>query len=299
MAYDECGRHKVNAIAKTAKELVVGVIVAASSCMLTFPAVAAPVPVGRAEAKDVITIYHLEGRRSLRVIWLCEELGLPYNLMFKPGDFAASSAMLQKVNPIVPMYPTVIADGHLMIESGAILEYILSRYAKGKLQPAEDSADYPYYLQFLHFAEGTAMARQYAQFFASLVAKIPVDEVPMGRSQTKDDGKGFRAVGNRAVLEYLDDFLGKHPYFGGSEFSAADIMMSFPIRGSNLAVYQDTMEYRNIAAWRLRVETRPAFIRANNIGTPQGWDEYGMPKTMPHPFKDPPIKPGVPRPPGF
>src|SRR5262245_15416265 len=107
-----------------------------------------------AAADDVVTIYHLEGRRSLRVIWLCEELGIPYKLMFKPvdpahPDFSASRAMLLKVNPLMPMWPTVVYKGNVLVESGAILQLLLARYGQGRLEPPVDSADYAYHLQWM------------------------------------------------------------------------------------------------------------------------------------------------------
>src|SRR5215207_5195127 len=90
-----------------------------------------------------ITIYHLEGRRSERIVWLMEELGLPYKLEFKRGDLAGSMASIKAINPGMPVAPTVKYGDQVIVESGAIIETILNRHAPGKLQPALDSPDYP------------------------------------------------------------------------------------------------------------------------------------------------------------
>src|SRR5215213_7878451 len=81
-----------------------------------------------------ITIYHLEGRRSERIVWLMEELGLPYKLEFKRGDLAGSMAAIKAINPGMPVAPTVKYGDQVIVESGAIIETILNRHAPGKLQ---------------------------------------------------------------------------------------------------------------------------------------------------------------------
>lgn len=86
-------------------------------------------------AMPEITIYHLEGRRSERIVWLMEELGLPYKLVFTRGDLAKSMAAIRAVNPGMPVAPTVTIGNEVMTESGAIIETIINRYAPGKLTP--------------------------------------------------------------------------------------------------------------------------------------------------------------------
>ncbi|HEY5761221.1 MAG TPA: glutathione S-transferase N-terminal domain-containing protein, partial [Steroidobacter sp.] len=86
-------------------------------------------------APPSIAIYQLEGRRSERIVWLMEELGLPYDLQFKRGDLVGSMAAIRAINPIVPMAPTVQYGDQVLVESGAIIETILNRHAPGKLQP--------------------------------------------------------------------------------------------------------------------------------------------------------------------
>ena len=111
-----------------------------------------------------VTIYHLEGRRSERVVWLMEELGLPYKLEFKRGDLGASMAAIKAINPGMPVAPTVKYGDQVIVESGAIIETILNRHAPGKLQPALDSPDYPYHLIWMHYAEGSLAARLFQDY---------------------------------------------------------------------------------------------------------------------------------------
>jgi glutathione S-transferase len=94
-------------------------------------------------AAPELTIYHIEGRRSQRVVWLCEEIGLLYKLSFRRGDVLGSMQDIEKVSPLMHMAPVIRYGGVQMVESGAILEYLLSQRGHGKLVPVADSPDYP------------------------------------------------------------------------------------------------------------------------------------------------------------
>ena len=103
-------------------------------------ATAAPASKAAAAPLD-LTIYHIEGRRSERIVWLCEELGVPYKLEYKQGDIAASMKTIHEVSPLMPVAPTVRIGDQVMVESGAIIELILAREGKGRLQPPVNSPD--------------------------------------------------------------------------------------------------------------------------------------------------------------
>ena len=122
----------------------------------------------RGEPLPDITIYHLEGRRSERIVWLMEELGFPYKLMFKRGDLMGSMAMIRAFSPIVPMAPTVRYGDQVLVESGAIIELILQRHAPGRLAPVLSSRDYPAYLKWMHYAEGSLAAHLFSDYRAWL-----------------------------------------------------------------------------------------------------------------------------------
>jgi glutathione S-transferase len=207
-------------------------------------------------AAPSIVIYHAEGRRSERIVWLCEELGLPYELKYKRGDVAGSFADIRAINPGMAVAPTVIYNGQMLNESGAIIELILDRHGKGKLQPAVSSPDYPAHLMFMHFAEGTLAA--------DVVADYRTARATTGKAPRGDETDGQRA------MRFADDFLAKHPYFGGAEFSAADIMMVFPASYAVRMNVADAAKYPHIAAWQKKMEERPAFKRMLAAARPDG-----------------------------
>lgn len=208
-------------------------------------------------ATPSIVIYHAEGRRSERVVWLCEELGLPYELKFRRGDVAGSFADIQAVNPGMRVAPTVFYNGELLVESGAILEFLLDRHGGGRLVPDVNSPDYATHLRFMHYAEGTLASDAVADY---RVARATDGKAPRGPNETD---------GQRA-MRFAEDHLAKHPYFGGSGFTAADIMMVFPISYAIRMNVADPAKYPNIAAWQAKVEARPAFQRMLAKARPDG-----------------------------
>jgi glutathione S-transferase len=208
-----------------------------------------------------LTIYHLEGRRSERIVWLCEELGLPYKLEFKRGDLAGSMQTIREINPLMPVAPTVRFGDQVMVESGAIIELILAREGKGRLAPAVNSPDYPYYLQWMHFAEGSFASRVIADYRVALAQGASKPQAQPGRPKLVD---------SEAVLKFVDTFLGQHPYFGGESFSAADIMMLFPTGLAGVVNVVNLADYPNVVAWRAKVESRPAYKKMLSIARPDG-----------------------------
>jgi glutathione S-transferase len=214
-----------------------------------------------------LTIYHIEGRRSERIVWLCEELAVPYKLEYKRGDIAASMQAIHEVSPLMPVAPTVKIGDQVMVESGAIIELILAREGKGRLQPAVNSPDYAYYLQWMHFAEGSFASRVIADYRVAMI---------QGKPKTTS---GYKLVDTEAVLAFMEDFLSKHAYFGGSAFSAADIMMLFPTNITEAFNVADLSAYPHILAWRTNVQGRPAYKKMLEVARPNGIP--GVPKPLP------------------
>lgn len=208
-----------------------------------------------AMAMPEITIYHLENRRSERIVWLMEELGLPYKLVFTRGDLAKSMAAIRAVNPGMPVAPTVTVGNEVLTESGAIIETILNRYAPGKLTPPLASADYGQHLIWLHHAEGSLAGRVIADYRVWMIAP------PKERS---------RLVDSEAEYQFAEDYLGKHPWFGGAEFTAADIMMVFPLNFGMALNIVDKTQFPNINAWKAKIEQRPAYQRMLAKARPDG-----------------------------
>ncbi|WP_296594998.1 glutathione binding-like protein [Phenylobacterium sp.] len=250
---------------------------AALASLAAAPAAAAATQ-GEGSPLPPITIYHLEGRRSERVVWLMEELGFPYKLEFKRGDLMGSMALIKAFSPIVPMAPTVKYGDQVLVESGAIMELILNRHAPGKLQPDFASTDYPHYLMWMHFAEGSLAARLFSDYRAWM------QQPPTERS---------RLVDSEAVVEFAEDFLKTHAWFGGAAFSAADIMMAFPLRVATELNLVETSQFPKVAAWKTRIEGRPAYQRMLAKARPDGM--IGALKPLPQHAPSGPRAPGAVR----
>jgi glutathione S-transferase len=235
--------------------VAVALFAALAGACTTAPAGQSGAAAEAARPMPPVTIYHLEGRRSERIVWLMEELGLPYTLEFKRGDLAGSMAAIRAVNPGMPVAPTVVLGDQVLTESGAIIETILNRYAPGKLTPALDSPDYPNHLIWMHHAEGSLASRAIADYRVWMIAP------PKERS---------RLVDSEAEVQFAEDFLARHPWFGGAEFSAADIMMVFPLNFAMQLNIVDKTQFPNINAWKAKIEARPAYQRMLAKARPDG-----------------------------
>ena len=198
----------------------------------------------------MITIYHVPGTRSVRPIWACEELDVPYEIV--PVDFSAeyrASPEWRQRNPVgkVP----AMTDGDLsMFESGAMVQYILDRYGDGRLQPTPGTAENALYLQWSWFAEST---------FAR-----PLGEIVNHNRVFGDDASAasIEEMQGRAHLcmQALNDELSDKPYLLGDTFSAADIMMGYSmLLGERLA---PTDAYPVTSAYWERLKERPACKKA-------------------------------------
>ena len=219
-----------------------------------------------ATTRDKVTIYHIEGRRSQRIIWLCEELNIPYEVMFKPGDTMASLNMLKAVNPKMAMAPTVFFRGKMMVESGGIVEYLMSQFPGGaKLAPPISSPDYADYKMWIHYSEGTAACRINAEAMRELEKKDKA-------IKPATIGGVFRIVGAQDVVDFMEAYIAQHPYFGGANFSAADLMMDFVVTYIRALPF-DPATYPQLLAWQAKVQARPAYQRALKVGVPGGMEK--------------------------
>jgi glutathione S-transferase len=219
-----------------------------------------------------IVIHHIEGRRSERIAWLCEELGWPYELQYVRGDVLGSLTALQHAH-VMRMAPIVEDGPTKMVESGAILEYLLLRYGEGRLRPPADAPQMLDYLQWMHFAEGSGMFRALIE---RMVLQLTDNKPP--------EGVAFVYVGaSKRVLDFAEDALASAPCFAGDAFTAADIMMHFPLRAAGLvlepsedltAIFRDSRcglsAYPRINGFLDRIVSRPAFQRAMVATMPDG-----------------------------
>ena len=201
----------------------------------------------------MILVHHLNDSRSQRVLWLLEELGAPYEIRHYKRDATTRLAPpeLQAVHPLGKS-PVVEADGLMLIESGAIVDYLIRRHGAGRFRPTPDTADFESYQQWLHYAEGSAMLPLLLKLYVSRLGDAGAPLWPRIDSE----------VANH--LGYIDRALAGREWLLGDTLSGADVQMSFvgeAARGLRAS-------YPNIDAWVRRFQQRPAYRRALERGGP-------------------------------
>jgi len=212
-----------------------------------------------------LVVHHLEHSRSLRVLWLLEELGLPYDIRryARDANFRAPPE-LKAVHPL-GRSPVVEVDGRVLAESGAIIEYLLEREG-GKLRPEELDAKLRYRF-FLHYAEGSAMPPLLVQLLVDRIRnqRVPFFVKPITRKIAEGVEQAFSGPAIATHFGFVENELLARPYFAGSEFTAADIQMIYPVEA---ALLRSNGDWPSLRAWRERVTARPAFQRAEAKGGP-------------------------------
>ncbi len=218
----------------------------------------------------MIILHHLENSRSQRVLWLLEELGLPYEVQRyarDPKTMLAPPALLQ-VHPLGKS--PVITDGDITVaESGAIVEHLLDAHGAGRLRPAAGTAQRRRYTYWLHFAEGSAMPFLLLKLVFDKVrtAPLPFFLKPVSKGIADQVTKTFIAPNLERQLDYMEAELKQRPWFAGDEFSAADVQMSFPLEAA-AARGGLVGRYPALAAWLAKIHARPAYQRALAVGGP-------------------------------
>jgi len=213
----------------------------------------------------MLTVCHLSTSRSERIVWLLEELGLDYRLeWFQRESTGAAPAALREIHALGKA--PVIRDGDLTLaESGAIVQYIVERHAGGRLGLAASDPRFAGYLYWMHFAEGSLMS---LMLIALVLSRIP---------EAKDSPVRARILDRLAkMLEFVDGKLAGHEWFAGDVFTAADVMMSFPLTTMKRYLPFDLAPHENIRAWVARIEARPAYARAMAIAGPDATSIPGL-----------------------
>ncbi len=214
----------------------------------------------------MLTVHHLNNSRSQRVLWLLEELGVPYEIKKYERDATTTLAPpeLQKIHPLGKS--PVVTDGDKTIaESAVILEYIVETYGGGKLVPVAGSADYWRYRYWMHYAEGSLMPYLLLRLITGRIRKAPVLVRPIAKAIAGKLDSGFVRPNLERHVAFIDGELAKAPYLAGSELTAADIQMSFPMEAI-AARYPDPPA--RIREYVTRIHERPAFKRALERGGP-------------------------------
>lgn len=201
----------------------------------------------------MLTVHHLNNSRSQRILWLLEELGAPYEIVkyqrMSPVPFAPPE--LKAVHPLGKS-PVIEDDGRVIAESGAIVDYLIETYGKGKFRPAQGSAEYWDYVQWLHFAEGSAMLPLLMALYTGMLGDAAAPLRPRVDSE----------IANH--LGFMEARLGSRDFFVGNTLTGADIMLVFVVEaaGDRLAPYPGLIKYRD------RMQSRPAYKRALDKGGP-------------------------------
>jgi len=206
----------------------------------------------------MLTVHHLGKSQSERIVWLCEELEIPYALkcyardsvtMLAPPDYKALHPM-----GTAP----VITDGELVLaESAAVVEYIIAKYGKGRLKPAPEHTDFASFLYWFHFANGTLQA-QMGRYMI------------LNRLKLAEDNPVLRATRGRVdhAFDLVNARLGEAEHLAGGEFTSADIMIGFSLTTMRYFLPYDIGRCPNIVRYLARIAQRPAYRRAMEKGDP-------------------------------
>ncbi len=214
----------------------------------------------------MLTVHHLNRSRSQRVLWLLEELGVPYEIVKYERDTKTDLAPpeLEKIHPLGKS--PVITDGDVTIaESAAILEYIVETYGNGKLVPPEDTPNYRRYRYYMHYAEGSLMPFLLLRLITTKMRRTPFIVRPIAKKIADTLEGKFVAPNLERHVAFLASELGKSDFFAGGELTAADIQMSFPMEALAARVPDVPAP---IKAWVARIHDRPAFKQAIERGGP-------------------------------
>ena len=204
----------------------------------------------------MLVVHHLGVSQSERIVWLCEELAIPYELKLYDRDPVTrlAPAVYKALHPLGTA--PIITDGDLVLpESGAIMEYIIGKYGDGRLAVKPAAPNFAAYLFWFHFANASMMPGQ----TIGPKAAAGAEETPRAR---------FMRERGELTWALVEQRLGEAPYFAGDDFTAADIIMGFPLTTMRVFAPHDLTPHPNILAYLQRIGARPAYQRAMAKGDP-------------------------------
>ena len=214
----------------------------------------------------MITVHHLNNSRSQRILWLLDELGVPYEVKRYERD-AKTMLAPPELHAVHPLGKSpVITDGDKTIaETGAIVEYLLDTYGEGRLVPAAGTPEHLRYVYWLHFAEGSAMPPLVMTLvFSAIPARVPFFIRPVAKMISETVQKSFLRPNIEAQLKLMEAELAKGGWFAGESFTAADVMMSFPVEAA--ATRGGLSVSPKLTEWVARIQARPAYQAALQRG---------------------------------
>jgi glutathione S-transferase len=216
----------------------------------------------------MITVHHLNNSRSQRILWLLEELQLPYEIKRYERDPKTMLAPpeLAKVHPLGKS-PVLSDEKHVVAESGAIIQYVLGRYGKGRLGPTPGSDEEVRFLYWLHYAEGTLMPPLLVSLIFAQIEKAPLPFFvkPIAQKIVETVRSRYLRPQIKLNLDFIEAELAQSTWFAGEEFSAADIQMSFPLEAAQSRGGGDRPYIKKFLD---RIHARPAYQEAIRKGGP-------------------------------
>lgn len=207
----------------------------------------------------MITVHHLNDSRSQRILWLLEELGVDYDIVSYARDATTRLAPpeLKKIHPLGKS-PVITDDDMVIHESGAITDHLIRKYGEGRLAPDVGSPDYIKYVEWLHYAEGSAMLPLLLRLYTSRLCEAAAPLMPRIDSETENH------------FSFVDGEMKGRDFFVGNKLTGADIMMSFPLEAARARGILKA--YPALSAFVDRMQARPAYLRALEKG---GHYSYG------------------------
>jgi glutathione S-transferase len=202
----------------------------------------------------MLTVHHLGVSQSERIVWLCEELEIPYTLKKYDRD-PVTRLGPPEYKALHPLGTApIITDGDVVLpESGAIMQYIIGKYGQGRLAVAPNAPNFADYLFWFHFANASM---------------LPSQSAALGNANDDSPRAKFMRARSDRAWNYVEARLGQVPYFAGADFTAADIIMGFVLTTMRAFVPRDISGYPNILSYLKRIGARPAYQRAMAKGDP-------------------------------
>lgn len=203
----------------------------------------------------MIKVHHLNNSRSQRILWLLEELGTPYEIVHytRMSPIPLAPPALKAVHPLGKS-PVITEDGNTIAESGAIVEYILDKYGNGRLRPRPGSHDHVKYLEWMHYAEGSAMLPLLMHMYLGFLGEGAAPLRPRVDSE----------IANH--LSYMENAIDGRHFFVGDDLTGADIQLTFALEAADASGL--LKDYPALTAYLARMQSRPAYSRAIEKGGP-------------------------------
>lgn len=216
----------------------------------------------------MLVVHHLNNSRSQRILWLLEELGVPYEVKRyerNPETMRAPDT-LKAVHPLGKS-PVITDDGVTVAETGAIIEYLVDKYGAGRLIPPSGTPERLRYTYWLHFAEGSAMSPLLMKLVFTRIGEAPLPFFikPVVKKIVATANSSFIDPELKKVFDYIEDELGKAAWFAGDEITAADVQMSFPLEAAATRAGLDHTRPKTMAFLE-KIHARPAYRRALERG---------------------------------